>query len=231
MKNKTLAIAIPTFNRAEIVYDCLSLLITEVVEYSIPIFISDNSSNSDTKAVFDAMKGRYKYLFYYKNTTDLGHDKNSFYVAKLPKTDYVWLLGDSFSLKKGAIKNVLHIIENNKPDIMSVNAANRDLDKKSGLYTDCNDILNDLAWHITLTGATIYSRKALSTIDQVEVQNFKNFPQIALIFNFLSENCSYYWDNNKWLIASPKKRGYWVSTMFSIFIDDWSNAIRNLPGC
>ena len=230
MQNTTLAIAIPTFNRAETVHENLLSLIPEIKEYSIPIYISDNSNNEDTYNVIKELKKKYEFLFYYKNTKDLGHDKNSFYVAQLPESDYVWLLGDSFSLLRGSVKEMLQIIETYKPEIMSVNAANRDLDEKNGLYEDCNEVLDKLGWHLTLTGATIYSRNVISTLGEVKPELFKNFPQLALMFNYLSKNCSFYWNNNKLLISAPKK-GYWVSTMFSIFIDDWSNAIRNLPNC
>jgi len=224
-----LAFAIPTYNRAEIVRESISSIIDEVRDYSIPIYVSDNSSNAETEKTISELKNQYEFIFYHKNADDLGHDKNSFYVAQLPESDYVWLYGDSLLLKEGAVKNILQTIENHKPGIIAVNTVNRDLDKESGLYTDCNAVLDDLGWHITLTGATIYSRSALSTINKVEPHNFKNFPQLSLIFNFLANECSFFWDNNKWIAASPHKKGYWVDTMFSIFVDDWSNAIRNLP--
>lgn len=229
MINSQLAIAIPTYNRAEMVRDSICSIIDEVKEHSIPIYVSDNSSNDDTESIIGELKKRYEFIFYYKNTNDLGHDKNSFYVAQLPETEYVWLLGDSLLLKEGTIKNILGTIEKHHPRIISVNTVYRDLDIESGLYTDANAVLDDLGWHITLTGATIYSRAVLSTIIQVDPQSFKNFPQLSLIFNYLANDCSFYWDNNKWIEASPKKKGYWVNTMFSIFIDDWSSAIRNLP--
>lgn len=224
-----MAIAIPTYNRAEIVRDSICSIIGEVKDHSIPIYVSDNSSNDDTESIIGELKKQYEFIFYYKNTDDLGHDKNSFYVAQLPESDYVWLLGDSLLLKKGTIKNILNTIEKHKPGIISVNTVNRDLDKESRLYTDSNAVLNDLGWHITLTGATLYSRAALSTINQFNPKSYKNFPQLALIFNFLSKDCAFFWDNNKWIVSSPQKKGYWVSTMFSIFIDDWSRAIRSLP--
>lgn len=191
--------------------------------------MSDNSPNEDTEIAIGALSNLYDFIFYYKNTYDVGHDKNSFYVMQLPEADYVWLLGDSLLLKEGAIKNILGTIEKHEPGIISVNAVNRDLDKESRLYTDPNAVLNDLGWHITLTGSTIYSRAAFSVIDQFDPKCFKNFPQLALIFNFLSRDCAFFWDNNKWIESSPQKKGYWVNMMFSIFIDDWSTAIRNLP--
>ena len=229
MKNTKLAIAIPTFERAEIINVTISSLILEIKDYSIPIYVSDNSSDDKTEKIVYELKKQYGFIYYYRNRTDLGHDKNSFYVAQLPESEYVWLLGDSLKVKVGAIKNILEIIETHNPGIISVNAVGRDLDKKSRLYREPNAVLNDLGWHITLTGATIYSKKALSTINKVVPQNFRNFPQLSLIFNYLSEDGSFFWDNKKWIGASPKKQGYWVRTMFSIFIDDWSRAIRNLP--
>ena len=45
MQNTTLAIAIPTFNRAETVHENLLSLIPEIKEYSIPIYISDGKEN------------------------------------------------------------------------------------------------------------------------------------------------------------------------------------------
>ena len=229
MVNKKLAIAIPTFERAEIVAATISSLIPELKEFSIAIYVSDNSLGDETKKVLFELKKQYEFIYYYKNRVDLGHDRNSFYVAQMPESDYVWLYGDSLLVKSGAIKAVLHSIETYNPEIMSVNAANRDLDEASGIYTDHNSVLDNFGWHVTLTGATIYSRATLSTIRQVVPDNFINFPQLSLIFESLSKNCSFYWENNKLIAASPNKKGYWVDTMFSIFIDDWSRAIRNLP--
>ena len=63
----------------------------------------------------------------------------------------------------------------------------------------------------------------------MELHDFKNFPQLSLIFNFLANSCSFSWDNNKWVTASPYEKGYWVDKYFSIFVDDWRNAIIKLP--
>ena len=205
MKNTTLAIAIPTYDRAEIVRDNLLSIISEIKEYSIPIYVSDNSPNDDTKNVINELKKHYEFLFYYKNTIDLGHDKNSFYVVQLPETDRIWLLGDSISLEEGTIKEVLHLIDSYKPEIMSVNTANRDLDEESGLYRDYNIVLDKFGWHLTLTGATIYSRNAISAIGDVKPELFKNFLQLALMFNFLPKDCSFLLDKKNGNLFSPKQ--------------------------
>ena len=231
MKNKSLSLVIPTFNRPEILKENILLMLPDIQIFSIPIYVSDDSSNNHTKDMIFELQKRYEYLFYYKNIPSLGHDKNIFSTLKLAETEYVWLLGDALILKAGAIKNILKIVTKFRPEIIAVNAVNRDLSINSDFYDDKNKVLNEFGWHLTLTGATIYSRTALSAIDKIVNGVHKNFPQVTLIFNHLSVSCSFYWVNERWIYSNGKKTSYWVKDIFQIFIDDWSNVIRNLQGC
>ena len=231
MENKILSIAIPTFNRPEILKGNILLMMPEIREFSIPIYISDDSLDDQTKNVITELQKDYEHIYYSRNIPSLGHDSNIFYTLKFPKTDYVWLLGDRMILKRGAIKKTLEIISQTTPQIISVNAKNRDLDINSAYCNDSNKVLDQFGWHLTLTGAAIYSRSAISAIDEISQNEYKNFPQIALIFNHLSVACSFYWINDKYLYINSEKESYWLSDIFEVFIDDWSNAIRNLPGC
>ena len=231
MKNKNLSIAIPTFNRPEILKDNILLMLPEIKEFSIPIYVADDSSDNDTEIMISELEKHYEYLFYSRNIPGLGHDRNFFYTLKIPKSEYIWLLGDSLALEKGAIENTLKIIDRIQPDIIGVNARNRDLDINSAYYNDHNRVLNELGWHLTLTGATVYSRRAVSTVDKINLGECRNFPHIGLILNHLSVACSFYWINDKWVYVVRERTSYWISNMFEIFIDDWSNVIRNLPAC
>lgn len=231
MKNKTLSLVIPTFNRPEILKENLLLMLPEIQIFSIPIYVSDDSSDDLTKNIIFELQKRYKYLFYSKNISSLGHDKNIFSTLKLAETEYVWLLSDAVALKTGAIKYMLNVVAKFRPEIIAVNAVNRDLNINSDFYDDENKVLKKFGWHLTLTGVTIYSRSAISTIDKIVHGVHKNFPQVALIFAHLSVLCSFYWVNKRWVYSNGNKTSYWVSDMFKVFIDDWSNVIRNLPEC
>lgn len=229
--SQILSISIPTYNRASILKENILAIIEEVKEYSIPIYISDNSPNNDTAKEIINLKDKYEFIFYSNRNSDIGHDKNLLYAVQEPETEYVWLLGDSFSLEAGAIKTILQVIQRMKPEIMAVNAKNRDLNIKSRFYGECNSVLYDLGWHLTLTGVTIYSRSAISTISNIGKNYVKNFPQITWVFTHLSYGNSFYWVNEKCILSSPKKKGYWASKMFTVFVDDWCKAVRQLPFC
>ena len=231
MINRTLAIAIPTFNRADLLEVNICSMLPELREFSIPIYVSDDSSNDDTKLMIAKLQKSYQYIFYSKNDKNLGHDKNVFQTLKFPGADYVWLLGDSLSLKSGAVPSLLKAIVKNQPEIIGVNANNRDLDFRSSFYDDGKEILSKFAWHLTLTGATVYSRNAIHTISVLKPTGSKNFPQIDLIFKHLSMYCSFYWVNDKWVCSNGIKESYWLRNIFQVFLDDWGAAIWNLPEC
>ena len=206
-------------------------MLPEIKYFSIPIYISDDSSDDNTKNMIFELQKRYKFLFYSKNIMSLGHDKNIFSTLKLADTEYVWLLGDALALKMGAIKHLLKITNQFRPEIISVNAVDRNLNINSDFYEEKNKVLSEFGWHLTLTGATIYSRSAISTINRLDPGVHKNFPQVALIFNHLSISCSFYWMNERCVYSNGNKKSYWISDMFKVFIDDWSTVIRNLPEC
>jgi len=161
----------------------------------------------------------------------LGHDKNIIHTVKLPTTDYIWLLGDSQVIEKWAIREILELTERFQPQIIAVNSRFRGISINSAYYNDHNKVLNEFGWHLTLTGATIYSKTAIATLYKLDAADCTNFPQIALIFGHLSKACSFYWVNSDCIYANSNRTSYWISNMFQVFIDDWSRAIRNLPDC
>ena len=231
MKNKKLAIAIPTYNRSSILKENILLMLEEIKRYEIPVYISDDSTNDDTKFVFDEFKKEYEYIYYFKNQPSLGHDKNCLQSLSLPTEDYIWYLGDSIIIKPGGIKKVLGvIIENNKYDFICVNAENRNVDFDSKIYTEGNKLLVEIGWHLTLTGATIYTNKIHELIKGFDLIKCKNFPQTALIFEYFTKvNSKIYWVKDEIIYVNKNKKSYWNKSIFDVFLIDWEFFIFNLP--
>jgi len=230
MKNKNLAIAIPTYNRAEILKENILLMLHDIRIYSIPIYISDDSTNDQTERIIDDLIKEYEYIYYTKNSMSLGHDQNCIRTLNLPSEEYVWYLGDSIIIKPLAIKKILDEINKTKYDFISVNGDNRDLAIKNKLYTDGRELMTDLCWHLTMTGATIYSQKAIKKSTNFEVEKFKNFPQTAVIFkNFAEGQNILCWINEKLIEGNKNKQSYWIQNVFEVFLYDWFNFINNLP--
>ena len=227
--NDSLAIAIPSFNRVDILERNLSEIICQAKEYSVNIYISDDSDDREVQQLIHTLSTQYENLFIFNNDPRLGHDKNFLTALSLPVAGYVWVLGDSVSIKQNAIKKLLKIISKYQPNIIGVNADNRRINYKNAIYTDPKTVFNQFAWHLTYTGTTIFSRKAIDEIKKFNISKFRNFPQIALIFHCLANQCSFYWVNDDLVFGNRSKESYWYKTVFRTFITDWEEAVQNLP--
>lgn len=146
-----------------------------------------------------------------------------------PNTDYVWVLGDSMTIDTSLILNVLEVINSGQYDLISVNVKGRDLDYPSKSYNDRNKVFLMFGWHMTLIGATIYSRKVIDSVDMNVLSKIDNFPQTVLSFRYLADKCSFFWVNEAILIGIKRgSHSYWIKDFFAVFIEDWTIAVMSL---
>lgn len=224
MSNSILSIAIPTYNRSDILVSNLQSILDELIEHQIPVYISDDSNNKDTKIAIQELQTAHSLISYFKNEPSLGHDKNCIRTLSIPKEKYIWYLGDSMILNKGTIGKILKIVADNDFDFVSVNAEGRRLDKESRVYTDALVAFSDIGWHLTMSGATIYRRTTLD-LEKIDVSECINFPQLAIIFkNFDKKRL--YWISEKLVSSNPNKKSYWSSRVLDVFVTDYYKTLN-----
>lgn len=225
--NKKLAIAIPTYNRPEILEENLLLMLPDLRLYSIPVYISDDSSDLKTEAVIKRLQSKYGHIYYRHNQPSFGHDGNFFATLAMPDTDYVWYMGDSLYFKQGVISEILEALDG-KVDFCFVNY--RVKDTVSRHIDSVHDFLVERTWYLTLSGATIYGRKPRSLLIADErKKEWRNFVQLGLILEYCSRNvASMYWHGKQGFGFNRKKKtSYWTANTFSVFVEDWCNLIRS----
>jgi hypothetical protein len=229
MHNKKLSIAIPTYNRHEILYDNLKHILPELSRHSIAIFISDDSNNNSTSKIVESLLSEYIFIYYEKNYPSLGHDKNINKTLQLPDTEYIWLVGDSIIIKKGSIDHILNVL-NNDLDFVFINAY-AEGGYSSHHITDATTFMVDFTWYLTLTGATIYSNNVIRSFNILpNIVYYNNFQQVAIILNYLSDNdIKSYWVNEILITFNNKKISYWADKAFDVFVNDWTYLIRSFP--
>jgi len=229
VQDSLLSISIPTRDRALAVKQNISRLIPAIKKYNISLYISDGSTDDKTYKIYLDLNKAYKNIFYHKVPNNSGHDFNIVNAIQIVDSKYVWVLGDSVKTDLALISNIINIIKEFKPTIIGVNSINRKINLQTGNYSDYNEVLLKLGWHLTLTGTTIYQKSSLNKTIKFNLNNFRNFPQIHLIFDSLIERPSFYWVNDYVILVNRnKKKSYWSNKLFDVFLDDWSNAIHNL---
>ncbi|MBB1279865.1 glycosyltransferase [Pseudoalteromonas sp. SR41-1] len=222
--SEQLSIAIPTYNRADILKENILKMLPELRAYNICIYISDDSSNDDTLSMVELLKNTYNNIVYCRNVPSLGHDRNCIRTLSMPTQEYIWYLGDSMYIENGGIAQLLQKINAVKSDFYVTNVRERNFTHPSQIYTDTRRLFSELAWHLTLTGCCIYRRQVIEQIDTVALA--KNFPQSQIIFNRVVESCNLtFIDEVKVATNINKAKSYWEAEIFNVFANDWISLI------
>ncbi|MEM3585169.1 MAG: glycosyltransferase family 2 protein [Candidatus Woesearchaeota archaeon] len=117
---KKLSICIPTYNRANFLRRLLDTCIKESagIEEFVEVCISDNGSTDETKKVLKTYANKSKIIKYKLNSENKGFDSNLISVLSMAKGEYCWMLGDDDILMEHAVKDIIEIIDKNRPDFI-----------------------------------------------------------------------------------------------------------------
>lgn len=231
-KDPNLAISFTSFNRPEIFKENLHTILPLLKKYKVPIYIFDDSTNTAVENVYNEIQRDYSSIYYERNNKTLGHDLNALKAITKPSSDFVWYLGDSMVFDETTLDMVITNLQNaHDQDFIFLNSHSgrafyEDLPSRN-FYT----FLVNMSWHLTLSGATIYSSKVISQLSEkkVSISKYKNFLQLGLIYEYYMEKKSvnFVWLQNSNVSPNVKKVTYWRYKVLSVFCEDWHNLIVN----
>ncbi len=230
--NTVLSIAIPTFNRAAFLDQTLAYHVPLLSKFEVPIIVRDNGSSDATESVVAKWQDRYPFIQYTRNECNVGPDKNFELALKDARTEYVWLLGDTYLVSEAQILLILAQAASNPPDFFVFNAAGRVKDVPSGIYSDCNDVLSDIGWHMTCMAALVYKTAHLSKLCFSRYDN-SNFLQLGIILEYVAFNpFQLIWvadQSVEGLVIPGVEKVSWLKQALYIWVERWTNFVCSLP--
>jgi abequosyltransferase len=111
-ENITLSIAIPTYNRALWLKLCLEQLLPQVaaIGKSVEVTVYDNASPDHTPQVVESFIENGFPLKYFRNSDNIGSDRNIAQCFNLSNGKYVHILGDDDVYLDGALQKILALL-------------------------------------------------------------------------------------------------------------------------
>lgn len=121
---KTLAICIPTANRATTLSKCLKTVQKSIAGFEdrVEVCVSNNGSSDDTQKILDKYQG-YDFFKVYTHKRNVGHAKNYLKVVSMASADFIWLIGDDDRLIADSVARALNLIDCNvQSDFFFINS-------------------------------------------------------------------------------------------------------------
>ena len=227
---ENLSIVIPSFNRIDFLKLNLEEIINQAYEHNVQVFLSQDGIDDEIRKFSKQIESRYENFHFKESNTRLGHDDNFLKCFDVHNSKFTWILGDSISVHKGSIREVLDVIDEYSPSIIGLNADHRKINSTQKKYEDPRFVFSKFAWHLTYTGSVVYSRNALNIIQSIDFSRSIDFPHTAIIFHSLAKECSFFWIDSNLIYSKQKKVSYWHAKAIETFICNWESAIHSLPG-
>lgn len=139
-----LSVAIPTYNRGELLQANLQNLISQISDLGEPVevVVSDNASSDNTESIVATLVADGGPVVYFRNATNLGMDENADLAIRRSRGDYVLLFGDDDILESGALSAVLRCLTE-YPDIGIIYLNFRIFDTSLEREVDFRDVAFD----------------------------------------------------------------------------------------
>lgn len=198
----------------------------------VSFVILDNASTDETAEVVTKSVMNWKLVRYFRNEHTIPHEQNFEKALKYGKSDYVWLLGDTYLIPETSFNAVLSAIGEDDYDLVLLNVAGRVTDVAERVYSDRSELLADLGWHMTCLSGLVYNKRLLQEANFTRYHD-TNFLQTGIIFEFLSNRPF----KVKWLprhsvqglkVAGLSKTS-WEDVTFEIWTKRWANFVFSLP--
>lgn len=197
-----LTIAIPTYNRCDLLRQTLNSVIEQLVE-GIEIIVSDNASTDGTEEMVKEYCKKTN-IRYFRNSKNLGMDKNFLNCLKNAEGEYIHLLSDDDILLPGAIKKILFLIEREEPDYINLNSFTYSTEEYNPrekklprirleediITSDKKLYIGYLGVYITYISATIIKRSNYIKINNPEKYIGTYFLHAHLVLDTLKDNKS-----------------------------------------
>lgn len=219
-----LTIAIPTYNRAQKLKECIYRAINYTMDKDVEILVSDNASSDNTMDVVMDIKKEYPEILYFRNDENVGFDGNFLNCFERASGEYVWLLSDDDILLPGAIETVIDGC-GRQPVCMHLNSSNIASEtpmvlgkarfKEEGLleYTDKNLFIEKIGIYCTFVSSLIFNVDMVVGIENKRQYFNTNILQSHILFEIMKNPGLYIINTFNCLAArSNKTVGYDVLT-------------------
>jgi glycosyltransferase involved in cell wall biosynthesis len=229
-----LCIVIPTFNRAAFLDQCLAFAVDAIGDYAVPICISDNCSSDSTAEVVKKWLAVYPLIRYSCNDANMGPDRNFEIALKMGQADYVWLLGDTYRITRACVDHLIDSLTSCTPgpDVVVLNAAGRVTDVPGTVFTDANQLLTRLGWHMTCMSSLVYRRDVLAKAPYARFRS-TDFIQVGIIFESIENRpfaVEWVADQSVYPInIAGVVKETWRARVLQVWVERWSNFVMSLP--
>jgi abequosyltransferase len=200
-----LSIAIPTFNRTQMLREAIQSIViaSKGVENQIEILISDNGGLAENQTLCEEFKQSGIPFRYSKNETNIGMEPNILKALDLASGEYVWVFSDDDRMAPDAIEKVLErVFAGHDLIVTNFSIWDRSFKERRAdwnfaifedrVFTNPSEVLGTFSCHFGYISCIVMKKSSLEDVSLEERNQFigTGFSWIYSIYAGLLKHCS-----------------------------------------
>jgi glycosyltransferase involved in cell wall biosynthesis len=190
-----LTIAIPTYNRSDLLQQLLDCLRKEIRGHpEVRLLVSDNASTDSTERVVEDERTLGTPLDYIRNAENVGADANFLQCFERATGKYVWIMSDDDLLRPGTVATVVSYLERDEYDLVFIEQAGfwvdpaatipRTSPRKPIVCTQASEFLRRVHIFTTLISCNIINKDRVDSVPHAPFSTLVNSNLIQLGWTF-----------------------------------------------
>lgn len=165
-KKPLLSICIPIYNRLVFLERMLERFVEDksLFKEDIELIISDNCSEEDLESCIRKYQNAGLSITYFRQSANLGPDKNFETLFGMAKGKYFWLLGSDDIPVKGFLPKLLEVLRDTDYGLLHVKSYGNLLDGRCTVYDDQNAFVEKVGYWITFQSANVFRTEIISNV-------------------------------------------------------------------
>ena len=198
-----LSICIPSYNRADLLAECLNSIFFSAQGYEdqIEVIVADNASTDHTREIMASFQQKFPLLVYYRHESNIGGERNFRHVASLADGEFIWVCGDDDRIAPDAIGEVIKKISQSF-DLLIFNYSmwKKDfsecinpmvLNRQDQIFFDKNDVLATLGLNLGYISSVIIRNDLFFKLPASDYEAYVDFgfPFVYAVYSGLDNPC------------------------------------------
>lgn len=190
----TLEIAIPTYNRAQLLRRQLVRLRDLLPKFPFTITVFDNGSTDETSQVMEEF-GEVSQIRWVRAPKNGGISRNIMRCFEETQSDWVWTLSDDNPVREADLETIFSAIRSQEADIYVFKALGNHIHQTRTVRSPAEFLKHEEFIVLAFLSATVYSRRAIDAgLHVLAPGAYSLLPHCLLVFAALQAGCSVHFD-------------------------------------
>ncbi|MFC0118871.1 glycosyltransferase [Pseudoalteromonas xiamenensis] len=230
--NSILSVVLPTFRRPDFLDFFIQTHYKIFLTYDVNLCVSNNGACQETLSVLKKWEHDFPLLKYVNLDHEVNSDENILSAISMSKSNYTWLIGDSYEIPELTLKSVLDVIKKGENfNFIITNLVDRYHHNSEDVYDEPSRVFTEMGIISACIACNIYKTSDFRP-ELFRGYIGTDFSVLGYLLSWIGEHpfkLKYLENASVVTLKTPVRKVGWPHRFFEIMFINWLKFVDSLP--